>query len=193
MPSDEALHLRNNIEKEKNMNTKFEPLFQSYTLNNGVVVRSRLAIAPLTHWSSDANGHVTPEELAYYKARSHGFGLFISPAIAVCKEGIGFTGQPAAFGEQDLESLIKMAKAMKSNGALVIAQLQHSGAAALTNLNGGIAYAPSSLDEEITTISGKQTVHTQALTEEEIQKVIQDFVGAAELAIRAGFDGIELH
>lgn len=176
------------------MKEKFRPLFESYTFNNGVTARNRLAIAPLTHWSADKDGQATDEELAYLKARAHGFGLFISAATAVSREGIGFTGQPAAYRESDENSLRKRAKAMKSEGALAIAQLQHAGAAAVTALNGGVAFAPSLLDDqEIDTLGNKLKVKTEALTEEGIRKVIHDFAYAAELAIRVGFDGIELH
>ena len=176
------------------MKEKFQPLFESYTFNNGVIARNRLAIAPLTHWSADKDGQATDEELSYLKARAHGFGLFISAATAVSREGIGFTGQPAAYRESDENSLRKRAKAMKSEGALAIAQLQHAGAAAVTALNGGVAFAPSLLDDqEIDTLGNKLKVKTGALTEEGIRNVIHDFAYATELAIRAGFDGIELH
>ncbi len=83
---------------------------------------------------------------------------------------------------------------MKSEGALAIAQLQHAGAAAVTALNGGVAFAPSLLDDqEIDTLGNKLKVKTEALTEEGIRNVIHDFAYATELAIPAGFDGIELH
>ena len=51
------------------MNTIFKPIFEPYTLNNGVTVRNRLAISPLTHWAADTEGHVTSDELAFLKAR----------------------------------------------------------------------------------------------------------------------------
>lgn len=176
-----------------NINPKFNPLFTPYTFNNGVTVPNRLTIAPMTHWASDAQGHTTPSELAYIEARAYGFGLFISAAIAVSREGIAFTGQPVAFSEGDLSSLSRMAKAMKSQGALAIAQLQHGGAAALTELNGGIAYAPSKLEGQVVDTAIKVTATTEALSSEGIESLIADFARAAELALRAGFDGVELH
>lgn len=175
------------------MKPKFAPLFTPYTLNNGVTINNRLAIAPLTHWSSDAQGHVSPSEIAYLEARAYGFGLFISAAIAVSREGIAFTGQPVAFSENDLSSLGRMATAMKSQGSLAIAQLQHGGAAAMTQLNGGVAYAPSKLEAHRVDTANKIIATTEALSPEGIQAVIADFARATELAIRAGFDGIELH
>ena len=176
------------------MKEKFQSLFETYSFNNGVTAKNRLAIAPLTHWAAGNDGQVTDEELSYLRARAHGFGLFISAATAVSREGIGFTGQPAAYREADELSLAKRATAMKSGGALAIAQLQHAGAAALTTLNGGVPFAPSSVaNQEVDILGAKQKVNTKALTEDGIRKVINDFAYATELAIRAGFDGIELH
>lgn len=98
--SSQHIVIKTNI-KKKYMKDKFKPLFETYTFNNGVTAKNRLVIAPLTHWSADENGDATDEELAYLKARAHGFGLFISAATAVSREGIGFTGQPAAYREAD--------------------------------------------------------------------------------------------
>jgi len=36
------------------MNPKYAPLFQTYTLNNGVTIKNRLAVAPMTHFGSQA-------------------------------------------------------------------------------------------------------------------------------------------
>jgi len=176
------------------MKEKFKSLFETYTFNNGVTVKNRLAIAPLTHWSADVDGQATDEELTYLKARANGFGLFISAAMAVSREGIGFSGQPATYLKVHEASMAKRAAVMKSGGSLAIAQLQHAGAAALTTLNGGVAYAPSLLDNQtIDTLGTKLKVKTEALKEEGIQQVINDFTFATKLAINAGFDGIELH
>lgn len=176
------------------MKEAFRPLFQSYKLNNGVEIRNRLVVAPLTHWSSDADGHATPGELQYIKARSKGFGMFVSAAIAVCREGIAFTGQPVAFSEDDLHSLSQVAAAIRQGGALAIAQLQHGGAAALLERNGGVAYAPSRLDQQtIDTIGKNLTVEAHEMTQEDIRHTVAAFANACELALRAGFDGVELH
>lgn len=176
------------------MKDKFKPLFTPYVLNNGVEVKNRLVVAPLTHWASDDKGHVTPDEIDYLNARSHGFGMFITAAIAVCKEGIAFTGQPVAFDDSDVQSLATMATTIKRNGTLAIAQLQHGGAAALLTRNGGVAYSPSKLDAQtIDTIGKNLTVEAVEMTETDIQRTVAAFANACELVLKAGFDGIEIH
>lgn len=176
------------------MHENFKPLFQPYRLNNGVEIKNRMVVAPLTHWASDAEGHATPEELAYIRARSHGFGMFISAATAVCPEGIAFSGEPLAHSEADLPSLTQVAQAIKSHGSVAIAQLHHGGAAALPHLNGGVVYAPSRLDGQVIDTIGKNlNVEAHELTEEQIAQTVACFARACDLALRAGFDGVELH
>lgn len=48
------------------MNPKYTPLFQPYTLNNGVVVKNRLVVAPMTHWASNADGSISEGERRFF-------------------------------------------------------------------------------------------------------------------------------
>ena len=40
---------------------KRQNLFQSYAFNNGVEIKNRLVVAPMTHLASDENGHITAD------------------------------------------------------------------------------------------------------------------------------------
>ncbi|MDO4998018.1 MAG: NADH-dependent flavin oxidoreductase, partial [Neisseria sp.] len=158
------------------MNPAYAPLFQTYTFNNGKTVKNRFVVAPMTHWSSDAHGHATPDELAYIKARSQGFGLFVTGSIAVSKQAISFSGQPLAINDDDLPSLKSVADTIKSGGALAIAQLQHGGAAVLPELNGGKILAPSSFkNKELETAYGKQLVTADGMSQDELMQTQADF------------------
>ena len=44
------------------MNPKYAPLFQTYTLNNGVTIKNRLVVAPMTHFGSQADGLISDQE-----------------------------------------------------------------------------------------------------------------------------------
>ena len=48
------------------------------TLPNGVVLKNRLAIAPLTVCLSDPRGYVTPQEVDYYASRTGEVGMYIT-------------------------------------------------------------------------------------------------------------------
>lgn len=169
-----------------------QPIFEPYTLNNGVTVANRLVVAPMTHWASDAEGHITDTERAFLNGRAEGFGLFVTAATLVSPEGKAFAGEPEAIGAEDLASLKETAAFIKGQGAKAILQLHHGGRQALKELVEGRDRVSASSDSEID--GGEQTADgVRAMSDEEIQGVIAAFGRATALAIEAGFDGVEIH
>ena len=65
-------------------------LFEKVVLNNNVEVPNRLAVAPLTLFSSNPDGTINDEEREYLKVRATGMGMYILGATAVSQEGIAF-------------------------------------------------------------------------------------------------------
>ena len=63
------------------MKKKYEPLFQPYTFNNGVQLKNRLVVAPITIYDSGKNGELTPTARNFWQNRFRGFGMFI---ILIC-------------------------------------------------------------------------------------------------------------
>lgn len=163
------------------MNAKFQPLFEPFTLNNGITIKNRLVVAPMTHLASSPTGQVTEQELAFLDRRATDFGLFITAATLVAQGGKAFHGQPEAVGEKDLPSLRQVAEKIQSQGAKAILQIHHGGAQSIPELNNNDVAAPSAKD------------HIRAMTEQEVENLVQAFGRATELAIMAGFDGVEIH
>ena len=163
---------------------KHPNLFQSYTFNNGVTVSNRLAVAPMTHLASDDNGHITAEERQFLTDRFRGIGLFISAATLVHDGGKAFYGQPEAIGAEDLPSLREVARIAHDQGAKALLQIHHGGWQSIPELNpNGEIFAPSEHPE----------TGAKALTEAQILSIIDGYGRAAELALEAGFDGVEIH
>lgn len=159
-------------------------LFQPYTFNNGVTVKNRLAVAPMTHFASTEDGRLSEEERLFLDGRAENFGLFITAATLVSPEGKAFVGQPHAIGEQDLPSLREVAALIRRDGAKAVLQIHHGGKLSIAALlDGREKLAPS--DDEAT--------QSRAFTPAEIEHLIQAFARAAELALLAGFDGVEIH
>src|SRR3712207_1305626 len=151
-----------------------QPIFEPYTLNNGVTVDNRLVVAPMTHWASDAEGHITDVERAFLRGRAEGFGLFITAATLVSAEGKAFAGEPEAIDEGDLDSLKATAAFIKSQGAKAILQLHHGGRQAVTELLGGLQRVAPSSDSEVD--GGSQAADgARAMTVAEINAVIAAF------------------
>lgn len=162
----------------------YENLFQPYTLNNGVSVKNRIVVAPLTHLASDDHGHITEDERRFLTQRFDGVGLFIAAATLVAEGGKAFYGQPEAVGEEDVPSLREVAEIAHKQGAKALLQIHHGGWQAIPALNSeGRTFAPSAH-----AASG-----AQALTEAQIHDLVASFARATELALLAGFDGVEIH
>ncbi|WP_205965118.1 NADH-dependent flavin oxidoreductase [Rahnella sp. Larv3_ips] len=166
------------------MNPKYAPLFEPFTLNNGVTIKNRFTVAPMTHYASHEDGSISDEERHFLTDRFDGFGLFIAAATLVSPEGKAFVGQPEAIGEKDLPSLREVVRIAKKQGATAVLQIHHGGHLSLPDLLNGREMVAPSADEA----SG-----ARALTGEEIRDLISAFANAAHLAIQAGFNGVEIH
>ena len=166
------------------MNPKYAPLFQTYTLNNGVTIKNRLVVAPMTHFGSQADGLISDQERTFLKNRAVDMGLFITAATLVQKDGKAFHGQPVATGEHCLDSLKQTAQILQQQGAKAILQIHHGGSKAIDDLLDGLDKISASASE---------TEHAREATAEEVDALIASYAQAADLALRAGFDGVEIH
>ena len=166
------------------MNPKYAPLFQTYTLNNGVTIKNRLAVAPMTHFGSQADGLISDQERTFLSNRAGDMGLFITAATLVQKDGKAFHGQPEATGEHCLDSLKETAQILRQQGAKAILQIHHGGSKAIDELLDGLDKISASANE---------AEHAREATAEEVEALIASYAQAADLALRAGFDGVEIH
>ena len=166
------------------MNPKYAPLFQTYTLNNGVTIKNRLVVAPMTHFGSQADGLISDQERTLLSNRAGDMGLFITAATLVQKDGKAFHGQPEATGEHCLDSLKETAQILQQQGAKAILQIHHGGSKAMDDLLDGLGKISASASE---------AEHAREATAEEVEALIASYAQAADLALRAGFDGVEIH
>lgn len=166
------------------MNPKYAPLFQTYTLNNGVTIKNRLVVAPMTHFGSQADGLISDQERTFLSNRAGDMGLFITAATLVQKDGKAFHGQPEATGEHCLDSLKETAQILRQQGTKAILQIHHGGSKAIDDLLDGLDKISASTNE---------AEHAREATAEEVEALIDSYAQAADLALRAGFDGVEIH
>ncbi len=175
------------------MTNKHPSLFSPFMLTEKIKLRNRIVMAPMTTWSANPDGTISEQELEFYKRRSQNVGLVITGCTYVTPSGIGFTHEFAAYDDRFINSLEKLAAAAKSGGAPAILQIFHAGNKAIPELvpnNDVISASASSVK------SGdfmKRVVKSREMTENEIQETIRAFGDVTKRAIKAGFDGIELH
>lgn len=174
------------------MNSKYKALFEPYTLPNGVELRNRIVMAPMTNYSSNPDdGTVTEAELDYYIRRAKGVSAVITAVANVTPGGKGFPGEIGVYDDAHIPGLRKLAEAIKGQGAKAILQIFHAGRMAPPHLvpNGDVVSA-SNIPAERGAAPG---VTPRELSIREIEEIIDAFGEAARRAIEAGFDGVEIH
>ena len=173
------------------MNSKYISLFQPITLRSGIQLDNRVVMAPMTNFSSNQDGTVSDEEVAYYSRRSNGVGMVVTACAYVTPNGKGFQGEFGSDRDNLIPSLHRIASAIKEQGAKAVLQIFHGGRMCPPELvpDGEIVSA-SAVPAEQGVVSDQVP---RALTEAEIQSIIRDFGESTRRAIEAGFDGVELH
>jgi 2,4-dienoyl-CoA reductase-like NADH-dependent reductase (Old Yellow Enzyme family) len=171
------------------VNSKYAPLLESFTFKNGVQLKNRIVMAPMTNWSSNPDGTVTDAEINYYSRRSGGVGMVITACTYVTANGKGFHGEFGGDRDELIPSLQKLATGIKDQGAKAILQIFHGGRQVPSELipNGDVVSASSVPAEGM----GKPV--PRELSNQEIESIIHAFGETTRRAIEAGYDGVEIH
>ncbi|EAD4338207.1 NADH-dependent flavin oxidoreductase [Vagococcus sp.] len=152
-------------------------------------VKNRLVMSPMTTTLSFHNGKVTSDEVGYYGNRSGDVGMVITGTANINSLGKGYDGELSVESDEMIPSLAKIAYAIKRNGTKAILQIFHVGRTVTsTTLKGKQPVSASSIPQDV---EGAEI--PRELSEEEIQQIIVDFELATIRAIKAGFDGVEIH
>ncbi|WP_296582478.1 alkene reductase [Xanthobacter sp.] len=171
-------------------------LFEPFRLGE-LTLPNRIVMAPLTR-NRAAAGFV-PSDLApqYYALRADA-GLLITEASQISQQGQGYQDTPGIYSDAQVEGWKKVTDAVHAKGGRIFIQLWHVGRVSHTSLqpNGGAPVAPSALTAATKTFVNNgfaETSAPRALELSEIPGIIKDYRRAAANAIKAGFDGVEVH
>ncbi|GLX70429.1 NADH-dependent flavin oxidoreductase [Paenibacillus glycanilyticus] len=171
------------------MNKSYEAIFTPFRFPSGVTSNNRVTMAPMTLMASQTNGEVTDDELAYYELRSRGIGILFTSSALVSQSGKLRENGFGIDNDNLLPGLKQMASVIQANGTKAIVQLFHGGRISdPALLPGGQALSASAVAAE-----REGAAIPKAMTEAEIEAVLDDFAQATRRAIEAGFDGVELH
>lgn len=174
------------------LKTEYSPLLETFEFKNGIELKNRVVMAPMTNFSSNEDGTVSRPELDYYIRRSGGAGMVITACVYVSRGGKGFAGEFGADHDGLIPSLRELAEAIKGEGAKAVLQIFHGGRQCPPEqLVDGQPVSASDVPAELP--GGGQGKAPRPLTDEEITGIIADFGEATRRAIEAGFDGVEIH
>lgn len=174
-----------------------QELFSASTAG-AIELRNRVVMAPLTrNRADDETGEVLDMHAEYYAQRA-GAGLIITEGSQISPEGKGYIQTPGIHTAAQAAAWRKVTDAVHAKGGKIVIQLWHVGRITHDSLlpEGTTAVSSTDTAAEAQTFTHEGFVPTskpQALSAEDIQRVIADFVQAAKYAKDAGFDGVELH
>ncbi|NVC95773.1 alkene reductase [Vibrio natriegens] len=170
-------------------------LFEAYKLNDKITLKNKIAMAPLTRCMADDDLVPTDAMVDYYAKRADA-GLIISEATIIRADGQGYPNTPGLFTQAQIEGWKKVTNAVHANDGKIFAQLWHTGRVAHPHFFGGeYVLAPSAVAFDGTVPRMRELVYTvpKPATQEEIAQLVEDYAQAAQNAIDAGFDGVEIH
>ena len=154
------------------------------TFLNGMSMKNRFMLAPLTNQQSFEDGSLSDDEYVWLTYRAEGqFGMTMTCASHVQAVGKGFLGQLGIFDDNHIEGHKMLTKSIKSFDSLAIIQLHHAGMKSPEDLIGTKPLCPSDNEE----------FGAREMSLEEIYQLRDDFISAAVRSQTAGYDGVELH
>lgn len=166
---------------------KFPTMFSPIRIGT-VTVPNRFVVPPMGNNFANTDGTISGRSLAYYQARAKGgFGLITIESTVVYQEAKGGPRKPCLFSDESVESFRAVADACHAYGAKVSIQLQHAGPEGNSALTGYPLKAASA----VPAAQGREI--PEAVSNEEIYRIIECYGDAARRAQEAGIDMVEVH
>jgi len=172
-------------------------LFSSFRLGS-LNLSSRIVMAPMTRSRSIDN--IPGDLVATYYGQRASAGLIVTEGTSPSPNGLGYPRIPGMFSEAQVVGWKKTTYAVHDRKGHIFVQLMHTGRVSHPdNLpKGARVLGPSAIatpGEMWTDKSGAMQPFPvpEAMTEADIHTAIKEYGAASANAIKAGFDGIELH
>src|SRR5512138_47850 len=157
-------------------------LFDPLTFRTGLSISNRIVLAPLTNMQSNADGSLGDDERRWLLSRAAGgYGIVMTCAAHVARDGQGWPGELGVFDDSLLPGLTMLARLLREQGTASMVQIFHGGLRADPSVTGVQPWSATDVEG------------ARAATEDDIRRVMVQFVDAAARARRAGFDGVEIH
>ena len=177
-------------------------LFTPITLRN-LTIRNRIWVPPMCMYSAlGKDGVPTDFHRAHYGALSlGGAGLIIVEATAVNPEGRISFHDLGIWNVEQVTAFTPIVSFMKENGVVPGIQLAHAGRKGSTYPGWGYPGVDGTVPVEEggwiplgpSANAFEGYAQAQAMTSEQISRVVADFASAARRAVEAGFQVLEIH
>ena len=147
----------------------------------GLMLKNRIVMPPMHTGLATTEGAVTDRLVEHYVSRSKALGLVIIEHSYVSLAGKLSDKQLGIHDDGLVSGLERLSSRIHATGTPVVIQINHAGKSTSMDLTGMQPLAPSPSES------------ARELLVEEIEALTEVFTVAAERAIKAGFDGVEVH
>jgi len=166
--------------------------------HKNINLANRVVVAPMTRSRADNEGNIPTNELhgLYYEQRASA-GLIITEGAQVSKKAVGYIHTAGIYSDAQVAGWKIVTKRVHDKGGKIFIQLWHVGRVSHPDFhNGELPMSASAINpnaKSYTPEGFKDTVAPKEMTLEDIKTTVQDFKNAAANAVKAGFDGVEIH
>ena len=169
-------------------------LFQTITLNPSLTLSNKIVMAPLTRCFADKNLVPTAQMAEYYRKRAD-LGLIVSEATLIDPIAQGYPNTPGIYSKAQIKGWKQVTKAVHEQGGKIFCQLWHCGRVAHSCYTDQQPVAPSAQcwHGKVPRTQDKEYEMPRSLSTKEVKRTIKKYVKAAKNAMKAGFDGVEIH
>jgi NADPH2 dehydrogenase len=165
--------------------------FSSFRFKNGLEAKNRIVVPAMASSTADRYGFATSDTVAHYQRLSlSGAGIIFAEYTFVHASGRSENNQLGIDNDLQVSGLKNISRAIKASGALAGIQLTHSGGKSSRELTQGRLMGPSNIPVPV---KGEQMEEPTPMTFPDLELWKQSFILAAERAVSAGFDLVELH
>ncbi len=147
----------------------------------GLTLKNRIVMPPMQTSLATIEGAVTENLITHYTRRSKALGLLIVEHSYVSLDGKLSGKQLGVYDDSLLRGLEELSSSVHATGTPLVIQINHAGRTASKEITGTKPVAPSAIG------------NARELRVEEIKALTEVFAMAAERAMKAGFDGVEVH
>jgi N-ethylmaleimide reductase len=161
-----------------------------------VTAPNRILMAPLTRARASMAHVPTAMMIDYYRQRA-GAGLIVTEATGISAQGLGWPYAPGIWTEEQIDGWKSVTAAVHEAGGRIFSQLWHMGRLVHPSLPGRsqpVSSSATTMPGLARTYEGKQPyAQARAMTHDDIRNAVSDYAAAAGNALKAGFDGVEIH
>lgn len=173
------------------MSILLEPLRKAGFIN----LRNRTVMSAMSRSFADENHCPTEEMVRYYERRAHGgAGLILTEGTLIDKSGDGWVNAPYIANDVQAKAWGKVVDAVHAAGGKIACQLWHMGRISHSDFTGDAPVSSTNKPAAgMNRQNNKEYGNPRALEISEMPNVYKLYADAAERALGAGFDAIELH